>query len=47
MVNTANIDYAKSCTEVLAIIYNMSINGNNKFPVYYAHTSLKISLVLL
>ena len=23
------------------------INGNNKFPVYYAHISLKISLVLL
>ena len=23
------------------------INGNNKFPVYYAHISLKISLVFL
>lgn len=23
------------------------INGNNKFPVYYAHNSLKILLVLL
>ena len=23
------------------------INGNNKFPVYYAHNSLMISLVLL
>ena len=32
MVNTANIDYAKSCTEVLAIIYNMSIKNFNKIP---------------
>ena len=27
--------------------YIKAINGNNKFPVYYAHNSLKISLVLL
>ena len=29
------------------IIYDNFTNGNNKFPVYYAHNSLKISLVLL
>lgn len=32
MVNTTNIDYAKSCTEVLAIVYNMSIKNFNKIP---------------
>ena len=32
MVNTTNIDYAKSCTEILAIIYNMSIENFNKVP---------------
>lgn len=28
-------------------IFKLDINGNNKFPVYYAHNPLKISLVLL
>ena len=27
--------------------YGWTINGNNKFPFYYAHNSLKISLALL
>ncbi len=36
--------YKKQCISVMSIMF---INGNNKFPVYYAHTSLKISLVLL
>ena len=26
---------------------DITINGNNKFPFYYAHNSLKISLALL
>ena len=44
---TLSICFKSTVYAIFLIIINIVINGNIKFPVYYAHNLLKISLVLL
>ena len=48
-ISKEHFNYSKTappCQEK-NIFFAIDINGNNKFPVYYAHILLKMSLVLL